>query len=272
MSEIICDVCFRHCHIQEGRTGFCRARMNDHGINVCANYGRVTSLAMDPIEKKPLVHFYPGSRILSVGSYGCNFACPFCQNASISMSDENSVNYRYISAEELAEIACEEKDNLGIAFTYNEPSISYEYIIDTAICLKDTDKKIVLVSNGGVSNAIWEKLLAVTDAVNIDLKGDREYYKELHGDYDSVHESIALYAERCHVEVTSLIVPGKNDSDAWIEKEAAWLASLDDTIVLHLSRYFPHYHCDIPPTPVDTILRMQKAANNHLKYVYTGNI
>ena len=169
-------------------------------------------------------------------------------------------------------MACAENDNLGIAFTYNEPSISYEYIIDTAIFLKDTDKKIVLVSNGGVSKSIWEKLLAVTDAVNIDLKGDREYYKELHGDYDSVHEAIELCSGRCHVEVTSLIIPGKNDSDAWIEKEAAWLASLDDTIVLHLSRYFPHYHCDIPATPIETVLRMQKAAKKYLKYVYTGNI
>jgi pyruvate formate lyase activating enzyme len=272
MSEIICDICPHHCHIQEGKTGMCRARMNRHGINACANYGRITSLAMDPIEKKPFADFYPGSMILSVGSYGCNLACPFCQNAMISMADEETADYREISPDQLAKIILSQRENLGIAFTYNEPMISWEYIRDTAQLLKGTDKKVVLVTNGCVSQNVLKELMPYTDAMNIDLKGNAEFYHELKGEYQTVKDTIAYCYDQCHVEVTSLIIPGKNDSIAFIEAEAKWLASLDPSIVLHISRYFPRYQYQIKATDPDTIRSLCMTAEKYLMHVYPGNI
>lgn len=272
MSEIICDVCPHHCHLKEGKTGMCRARRNVSGENVCANYGRVTSLAMDPIEKKPLHYFYPGSWILSAGSYGCNLACPFCQNSSISMADEKTADYIDVSAEQMAELVMRDPENLGIAFTYNEPMISYEYIIDTAKLVREQNRKVVLVTNGCVTETTLEKLLPYTDAMNIDLKGDREFYRELGGDFDTVRRTIDYCRSRCHVEVTTLIVPGKNDSEEFMEEEASWLAGLDSSIPLHISRYFPRYRYRIPATPVSTVRRLCETAEKYLKYVCPGNI
>ncbi len=250
----------------------CRARRNVNGKNVCDNYGRLTALSMDPIEKKPLVHYYPGSYILSAGSYGCNLACPFCQNASISMVNEKSVQWHYFSPEELCDIALKQKNNLGIAFTYNEPLISFEYIKDCAEIMHKEGKKIVLVSNGTVSSDIMKQLMPYTDAMNIDLKGDASFYRQLHGDYETVKNTIAYVYDKCHLEVTTLLIPGKNDTVQFVEKEAEWLAHLDQNIVLHLSRYFPRYHYDIPPTDIDKMKELQKCAKKYLNYVYLGNV
>ena len=227
MSEVLCPGCFHHCLIPEGKNGLCRARGTRSSKNVCVNYGRITSLAMDPIEKKPLKHFYPGSWILSAGSYGCNLSCPFCQNSMISMADEYSVSYRVISPKELAEIALREEDNLGIAFTYNEPMISWEYLIDTAELLKPHGKKIVLVTNGCVSDDVLDLLLPYVDAMNIDLKGDAAFYQELGGSYEMVKHTIERAIPACHTEITSLIIPGKNDREEWIDQESSWLAGID---------------------------------------------
>ena len=272
MSEIICDICFHHCHLKEGKTGLCRARKNIDGINVCANAGRLTSLALDPIEKKPLARYYPGSYILSAGSYGCNLSCGFCQNYSISMTDESSVRWQYFSAEELAEIILRAENSLGIAFTYNEPLISYEYIIDVSKRIRPYGKKTVLVSNGTCERHVLEKIMPYVDAMNIDLKGNDVFYRELGGDYQAVKNTIAYVYDKCHLEVTTLVVPGKNDDTGWMEQEAEWLASLDENIVLHVSRYFPRFHYTIPATEKETVLNMQKAAQKYLKYVYTGNL
>ena len=272
MSEIICDVCHHHCHIPEGKTGLCRARMNRNGTNFPANFGRITSIAVDPIEKKPLYGFYPGSSILSVGSYGCNLGCPFCQNHSISMADEHTVRYAEISPHELASISLEHTESIGIAFTYNEPMISYEYIIETARLLEGSGQKIVLVTNGCVSPHITEKLLPYTDAMNIDLKGDREFYRELKGDYDTVRETIRTVYNRCHLEVTILLIPGKNDSEEFVRREASWLASLDPEIILHLTRYFPRYHYSLPPTDPEKMKILKQTAKEYLRHVYLGNV
>lgn len=271
MSEIVCHVCHRGCHLKEGQIGFCRARKNENGRNVCANYGRITSMAMDPIEKKPLRQFYPGSSILSVGSYGCNFACPFCQNYSISMSDADSVPWISVSPQELAVRARSIPGNLGAAFTYNEPLISYEYIIATARLLRP-EYKIVLVSNGCVSKDVLDQLLPYIDAINIDLKGDEAFYRELGGSYALVKQTIAACVPRIHTEVTILVIPGKNDNPAWIDAESTWLSQLSEDVVLHLSRYFPRYHYAIEATPRETILWLQQVAQKHLRYVYTGNM
>ena len=274
-SEIICQYCIHHCHLQDGQVGFCRARRNSHGQNVCANYGRITALALDPIEKKPFLRFFPGSEILSVGSYGCNLACPFCQNYTISMTDEDTAEYRTMTAGQLCDLALRIPGNLGLAFTYNEPLVSFEWILDCARLLKSAKKeaKIVLVTNGMIAESVLEQLMPFVDAMNIDLKGNRSFYKEeLHGDYDMVTDTIRYVFNKCHLEVTTLIIPGKNDSDAFIEEQALMLSSLSPDIPWHLSRYFPRYHYTLPPTDVKKILHLQAKAQNYLHYVYTGNI
>ncbi len=271
---ILCGICPRHCRIQKGGYGFCRARKNAGGKNECANYPYLTALALDPIEKKPLKRFFPGSRILSAGSFGCNLVCPFCQNYTISQTRREDIlpYWRKLTAGELADIVLAEDDSIGIAFTYNEPLISYEYIIETARRVRPK-KKVVVVTNGCVCRPVMEELLPFVDAMNIDLKGDEAFYREkLGGDYETVRESIRLAAASCHVEVTTLVIPGVNDSDEWIEKEAAWLASLTPELPLHLSRYFPQYKCSIPATPPEMVFHLQDVAGRHLKYVYTGNI
>ena len=273
MSEIVCDLCVHQCHLAEGKTGFCRARRNVQGKNVCDNYGRLTSIALDPIEKKPLARFFPGSMIVSVGSYGCNLACPFCQNWSISMRNEATAEYRYVSAEDLCELVMRRTDSIGLAFTYNKPLISYEYILDCAKILKPQGKKIVLVTNGMISRKVLTQLMPYVDAMNIDLKGDRDFYREeLHGEYDMVWDTIAYVYDRCHLEVTTLVIPGKNDSEAFIEAQAVKLAGLSEEIVYHLSRYFPRYHYDIEAADPKKIYALRDIAAKHLKYVYTGNI
>lgn len=273
MSEIVCDDCMHHCHLAEGKTGFCRARRNVHGQNVCDNYGRLTSMAMDPIEKKPFARYYPGSLILSVGSYGCNLACPFCQNSTISMVDESHVTYRTVMPDHLAEIVMAHPESIGLAFTYNEPLISWEYIRDCAKILKPQEKKIVLVTNGCISHAVMETLIPYIDAMNIDLKGDAQFYKnELHGSLDLVKQTISYVYDKCHLEVTTLVIPGKNDSEAFIENEASWLSSLSKEIPLHLSRYFPRYHYELPATDVDHMKKLQKCAQKYLSWVYLGNV
>lgn len=270
MSDIICDVCFRHCRLQEGQTGFCRARKNISGRNVPVNYGRLTSLAMDPIEKKPLYAFHPGSRILSAGSFGCNLACPFCQNHEISMHDDMPV-YE-VSPEQLCQLALQQKDNLGVAFTYNEPLICHEYVLDTAKLLKQNGLCTVLVTNGCVSLPVLETLLPYVDAMNIDLKGDEQFYKELSGDYETVRNSIAFCIPRTHTEITMLIVPGRNDSEDFMRRESQWLAGLDPDTVLHITRYFPRYRYTVPPTDISLLYRLKDIAEESLHNVFLGNV
>ena len=272
MNELRCEHCFHHCLIREGGVGFCRARTNSSGKNRCVNYGRLTGMAMDPIEKKPLARFHPGSWVLSVGSYGCNLACPFCQNWQISMADEQSSGYETVSAEKLADLIMRTPDNLGIAFTYNEPLISFEYILDVAELVKPKGYKIIAVTNGCVEETVLEKLSGVLDAMNIDLKGDRSYYQELGGSYDQVRHTIEYMHDKCHVEITSLIVPGKNDREEWVKEEAKWLASLNPNIPYHLTRYFPNWKYDIPATPKETIWHLKDIAEEYLNDVLTGNM
>ena len=189
------------------------------------------------------------------------------------MRSETAADYRYVSPEQLSALVLAHPESIGLAFTYNEPLISWEYIVDCARILKPEGKKIVIVSNGMVEQHILAKLVPYTDAMNIDLKGDRDFYRnELHGDYDMVRNAIAYVYDKCHLEVTTLVIPGKNDSVSFIEEQSQFLASLSDEIVYHLSRYFPRYLYDIPATPADTIYTLQKVAGKYLKYVYTGNI
>lgn len=272
--KAVCEICPRRCALEEGQTGFCRARENRDGQIVCASYGRLTSLALDPIEKKPLRNFHPGSLILSAGSYGCNLRCPFCQNCSISMAG-SGIKTVDVSPSALIAAAVREKErgSIGVAYTYNEPLIGYEYVMDCAKLAREAGLVNVLVTNGTVCEEPLLNLLPYIDAMNIDLKAfTQEKYGELDGWLETVKRTIGLSAARCHVEVTTLVVPGFNDSEAEMEREAAWLASVDPDMPLHISRFFPCYQMtDRPPTPVSTVMRLRDIAKTYLTHVYTGN-
>lgn len=272
---MICELCFHHCDLFEGQTGLCRARACRDRAIVPLNYGKLTSLALDPIEKKPLRRFHPGSLILSAGSFGCNLRCPFCQNHEISMSGDGEIETAELSPEALADKALELRrlGNIGVAYTYNEPLIGYEYVRDCAAMVHEWGMVNVLVTNGTIEEAPWRALLPLIDAANIDLKGfTPEWYRKLGGDLETVKRSITLAAKQCHVEVTTLLVPGENDSVEEIRDLTQWLASIDPEIPLHLSRFFPRYQMtDRPPTPVEQVYRLADEARTCLPFVYTGN-
>lgn len=273
--KAVCGICPHHCKLKEGQLGLCRARRAKDGKVVCENYGRLTAIALDPIEKKPLYHFYPGSKILSVGSYGCNLNCPFCQNCDISMVGGEEIETAQVTCRELVDkaLVLKGRGNIGIAYTYNEPLISYEFVRDCAAIAKEEGLKNVLVSNGYICEEPLKELLPLIDAFNIDLKGfTSEYYRRLRGDLETVKRSIELASESSHVEVTTLIVPGENDSEEEIEALSAWLAEIDPEIPLHITRFFPRWRMmDKEPTPVKQVYSLARLARKHLKYVYEGN-
>ena len=283
----VCKVCFRHCNIGEGALGFCGARICREGEVTADNYGRITSLALDPIENKPLNRFHPGSLVVSVGSYGCNLRCPFCQNSEISWSDE-ALRLRdkaeYLAPEDLADIAARYRNrgNIGLAFTYNEPLIGYEYVRDAARLVHERGMKNVLVTNGTASLEVLEELLPYIDAMNIDLKGftDHYYSDVLGGDRQMVMDFIERAVKSCHVELTTLIVPGENDNEEEIREMTGWIAGLKNAegekvgaeIPLHVSRFFPRFRMtDRDATEVKKVYRLADTARERLKYVYTGN-
>ena len=270
-----CELCFHRCSLEEGQRGICRARSCKDGRIVCDNYGLITSAALDPIEKKPLRRFWPGKYILSLGSYGCNLRCPFCQNSDISMSGGEDMRLFRATPEQIARKAWEltPEGNIGVAYTYNEPTVGYEFVSDCARAVRDLGLKNVLVTNGSLLRGPLEKLLPYIDAMNVDLKGfTPEYYRWLGGDLETVKDFIRVSVEAgCHVEVTTLIVPGKNDGGDEIEALSSWLAELSPEIPLHLSRYFPRYRFREEATPVETVYRLARAARRRLQYVYEGN-
>ena len=247
----------------------------------------LTSIALDPIEKKPLNRFYPGSRILSVGSYGCNLRCPFCQNYEISWSKEADTvakQAEYVSPEDLANTAeyYKKDGNIGVAFTYNEPLVSYEYVRDTAKLVSEKGMKNVLVTNGMADKSVLHEIAPYIDAMNIDLKGftDAYYHDVLKGDRKMVMDFIAEAVKHCHVEITTLIIPCENDSDEEIRELSRWISELTDAngkqigkdIPLHLSRFFPRFQMtDRDATNVETIYHLRDVAMENLTYVYTGN-
>ena len=279
----VCEVCFRHCDISEGMTGACGARACEGGSIKSTNYGRVTALALDPIEKKPLSRFCGGSKILSYGSFGCNLFCPFCQNYDISRSKGAEFDDE-ITPEELAQIAYKyrERGNIGVAFTYNEPLMSYEFVRDTAKLVKSMGMKNVLVTNGSVELPVLEEVIPYIDAMNVDIKSmsEKTYRDVLKGDLNTTKAFIERSVKDCHVELTMLIVPGMNDSEEEMMELTSWIAGLKDkngnvigsNVPLHISRFFPRYKMsDRPPTDVKKIYALADIAREKLKYVYTGN-
>ena len=254
-----------------------------NGEIVPLNYGIVSSIALDPIEKKPLARFCPGSRILSVGSFGCNLRCPFCQNHEISWSRQAKAyadTAETVSPEELVDLALRTrpKGNIGLAFTYNEPLIGYEFVRDTAKLAHAEGLKNVMVTNGAAELAVLEELRPYIDAMNIDLKGftDRYYSDVLGGDRQQVMAFIEAAVRFCHVELTTLIVPGENDSEEEMRELSAWVSNLrepdGESVPLHISRFFPRFHMtDQKPTDVRLIYRLARIAREKLDHVYPGN-
>jgi pyruvate formate lyase activating enzyme len=272
MSKIICEICPHHCALAEGQTGLCGARRNTGDSVTAINYGLVTSIALDPIEKKPLYIFYPNSTILSVGSFGCNFRCSFCQNYEISTADLDSACTQHISPEKLVELALSLRDrgNIGIAYTYNEPLVGYEYVRDCAEQAKAAGLKNVVVSNGYICHEPLVKILPLIDAFNIDLKAFNDgFYRKIGGDLETVKHSIETVAEYCQLEITTLVIPGENDSEQEIIDAAKWIASIDPNIPLHLTRFYPRYKMlDKDPTHIDKIQQLAKLARKYLNNVY----
>ncbi len=272
--SVRCNLCPHKCIIKPGEKGICRVRKNIKGKLYTLNYGKVTSVSLDPIEKKPLYQFYPGSYILSLGTFGCNLKCPYCQNWEIAHEEPES----YSITPEQAVIKAKEfvkRGNIGLAYTYNEPSIWYEFVFDTAVLAKEQGLSNVLVTNGYISHKPLADILPYIDACNIDIKSfDESFYKKIvKGTLNSVKETVEIAAESCHVELTSLIIPGLNDTISNIEKMAEWIYSISPEIPLHITRFFPHYKMNnIPPTPVETLMKLKDAAGRYLKYVYVGNV
>lgn len=270
--KVQCHLCPHNCSISQNMKGICGVRKNVDGILHSLNYGKITSMAQDPIEKKPLYHFYPGSDILSVGSFGCNFRCSFCQNWQIAQRTD--IPAKYIAPSELIKIALSQKNNIGIAYTYNEPSIWYEYVYESSKLAKNAGLVNVLVTNGFIEKKPLKDILPYIDAMNIDVKAFNEdfYKKHSSGSLAPVKETVDLAQKHCHVEITTLLIPGLNDDESTIVNLSKWISSLSKDIPLHLTRYFPNYQLDISPTPTKTVYEARDIASKYLNYVYVGNI
>ena len=279
MSRVACDVCPRNCLLADGAIGACRARGNVDGVVRPLGYGRMTAVAIDPVEKKPLARWMPGSMVLSLGGYGCNLRCPWCQNHEISQVGEDEVVWRMLMPADVAVLARQASENdarmVGVAYTYNEPLVCWEYVRDTARAVRDVGLKNVLVSAACVNERVLAEVAPLLDAANIDLKSfEPATYRMLGGNLDTVRRSIELLAATptCHLEVTTLVVPGVNDTDEEMDRLSAWLSSVDPSIVLHVSRFHPAWRIhDRGPTPVDRVYALADVARRHLRHVRTGN-
>jgi pyruvate formate lyase activating enzyme len=273
--RIECLLCPHHCRLTAGGIGICGARKNTgEGIELIT-YGVISGYALDPIEKKPLYHFYPGTNIFSIGSYGCNMRCDFCQNYSISQRSLAGFTTK-TEPEKIIKDAQGALNNIGIAFTYNEPVIWFEFISDVARKARRRGMKTVMVSNGFVNKDPLAEIISFTDAFNIDLKAfNNDFYKNLTGaGLEPVKESLKQIAKSGrHLEVTTLVIPGQNDSEQQMAMQTEWMAGeLGKDIPFHLSRYFPMFKREDPATPPDTIKKLADIASKNLTYVYTGNM
>jgi len=268
---VACRLCPKGCVLGEGETGFCRVRRNVGGKLYSENYAVCSSYALDPIEKKPLYHFYPGSNIFSIGTWGCNFSCQFCQNWQLAQGSPGTVS---LPPDKAVDMAAKLGDrSIGLAYTYSEPSVWYEYILDTAKIARQRGLKNVMVTNGFIRPEPLAELIPYIDAFNIDVKAfNDDFYREVcAGRLTDVKRTVELAAAATHVEVTCLIIPELNDSPQELAAMARWLAGIRKNIPLHYSRYFPNYKMTLPPTPLASMDLAYQAARQHLDYVYLGN-
>lgn len=274
--SLTCNLCPHSCIIKNNKEGICGVRKNINGKLISRVYGIASAIHPDPIEKKPLYHFHPGSNILSLGSFGCNFKCNFCQNHHISQARWTDIDTGLnLSPSEIGLRAQEQEDNLGLAFTYNEPVIWFEYMLDTAKIIKENGMKTVLISNGYIQKEPLEELLPLIDAFNIDIKAfeDKFYLSVTGGSITPVLESIKRISEAGkHIELTNLIISGQNDKPEIFKDMIKWMVdNCGDKIVLHLSKYFPNYKSEIPTTPDKKLLDLYNIAREKIYFTYLGN-
>jgi pyruvate formate lyase activating enzyme len=269
-----CLLCPHFCKIFDGKTGICGVRKNTGSGIELLTYGILSGCAIDPIEKKPLYHFFPGKVILSIGSYGCNLRCDYCQNHSISQV-KTFANSIITDPKKILKDVIDASNNIGIAFTYNEPVIWFEYMRDVAEIVKKEGLHTAMITNGFVNPAPLTDITGFIDAFNIDLKSfNKEFYKKLTGaDLEPVKKSLKQIADSGrHLEITTLIIPGLNDDENEMKLQAKWIADeLGKNIPFHLSRYFPMYKRDTPSTPQDTLKKLFYIASEYLDNVYIGN-
>lgn len=275
--RVTCFLCPKDCVIGDGKVGVCGVRRNVNGVLTSLVYEKPIAIHVDPIEKKPLYHFFPGSRILSIGTYGCNLSCKFCQNYDISQIKDLSVDFDNIKRVTSAEVVniCIEKGLKFVAFTYNEPTIFYEYMYEIAVLCGEHGIKTVVVSNGQINEEPLKKLIPHIDAFNIDLKAFNEnFYKKIcNGDFETTKKTLSTIAEyKKHLEVTFLLIEGHNDDLQEFKELCKFLKSLDDEIVLHISRAFPRYKLKFDTTPVSLMEMFYKTAKGYLGNVYMGNV
>ncbi|MBM3497287.1 MAG: AmmeMemoRadiSam system radical SAM enzyme [Armatimonadetes bacterium] len=270
--RIRCALCPHRCLIAEGKRGLCGVRENQGGALVPLTYGRVTGAHLDPIEKKPLYHFHPGTWVLSIGSWGCNLSCDFCQNWHIADGEVPGSRLLPQAAAALAERE-RANGNLGLAFTYNEPLIWFEYVLDTCRAVHERGLKNVLVTNGEIEPEPLEALLPHVDAMNVDIKamGEGFYRRLCHGPHAPPRRTVERAFGRCHVEVTNLLIPGENDSAEQVGALVDWAAGVSDRLPVHFSRYHPAHKLTVPATPRSSLERAYRLAREKLKYVYIGN-
>ena len=267
-----CLLCPHDCKIVNGVTGVCGVRRNIDGKLYTLVYGETTSVSLDPVEKKPLYHYHPGESILSLGTKGCNFKCPFCQNWAISQDLE--VLTQKITSQWVVDKAKECK-SFGIAYTYNEPFIWYEFVLETAKLAKKEGLENVLVTNGFVNPKPLEEILPFIGAMNIDLKSiDDEFYRKYcKGSLEPVLHTIKRSAGACHVELTNLVIPGLNDSEESFKRLVDWIYdNVGADVPLHFSRYFPCYKLEQPVTSKETLEKAYNIAKKKLRNVYLGNV
>ncbi|MBP2687663.1 MAG: Radical domain protein [Deltaproteobacteria bacterium] len=265
-----CSLCPHRCRIAPGKSGICGVRENHGGTLYAATYGKAAAVSVDPVEKKPLFHFHPGAPILSIGSVGCNFRCEFCQNYHLVL---RQVPLEEVRIGELIRSARRE-GSVGIAYTYNEPFIQFEFVLECSRAFRAAGMKNVLVTNGYVNQEPLAELLPLVDAMNIDLKSmDPDFYRRIcGGNLAPVLETIRTAAKATHVELTTLLYTGHNDADPQIRKVVDFVAETDPGIPLHLSRYFPAHRATAPPTPPDRLAAAYRIARERLPYVYVGNV
>lgn len=276
--KVKCELCPHNCIIKNENSGICKVRTNNNGLLISENYGIVSSIGFDPIEKKPLYHFYPGTEILSVGSIGCNLKCEFCQNWQISQTSVSKFKSKgqFYGVDEIISLARSKKNNLGIAYTYNEPTVFFEYMIDIAKKAQASDLKNVMVTNGFINQKPLNELNKYMDAYSVDLKAfnDDFFIKYTNSRLEPVKETLVnIVSAGKHLEITNLIIPGLNDHLEEFEQMLVWIKeNLGTDTILHISKYYPTYKLTIEPTSVQKMLELYKIAKEYLTFVYLGNV
>jgi pyruvate formate lyase activating enzyme len=276
-NKVRCNLCPHYCILSPGERGKCGVRKNVDGKLFAENYGVVSSVHLDPIEKKPLYHYFPGSSILSVGSVGCNLSCSFCQNCDISQTTVDDYPWlSYHSVDQVLAYNDKYSENLGIAYTYNEPTVYFEFMLDLAEEVKKQGLKNVMISNGYIAEEPLDKILTLIDAFNIDLKAFNDnFYREFaDARLNPVKENLKKIRKADkHLEITNLVIPTLNDNKDEFEEMVKWIENeLGSETILHLSRYFPAYRLKYPPTPTETIAELFEISKSYLPYTYTGNL